>query len=243
MIFGPLTLLSIALAIHAYRTGRISPWMWLILFLPGIGSGLYIVLELVPALLASRTAQKVQSGIVATVDPGRQYRALAREVEIAATVHNRLRLAEECIRLGRTEEAAQLYEQCATGLHAADPAILGGLARTRFATGDLAGAQAALDALRAENPSWRPAEVALLQARVLEAQGSVEQALAALRALSATYPGEEARARFADLLARSGAADAARAEWREIIRRVELQGGAYRRAQREWYDMARRALF
>jgi len=242
MIFGPLTLLSIALAIHAYRTGRVSPWMWLILFLPGIGSGLYIVLELIPALLASRSAAKLQAGIVATVDPGRQYRALAREVEIAATVHNRLRLADECLRLGRTEEAAGLYEQCATGLHAADPAILGGLARTRFATGDMNGARAALDALRSENPSWRPADVALLYARVLDAQGSPEQALAALRALAATYPGEEARARYAELLARSGAVDEARAEWREIIRRVELQGKTYRRAQQAWYEMARRGI-
>jgi len=241
MPFGALELLlQIALAIHAYRTGRMSPWLWIILFLPGLGSLMYIILELGPELFSGSAAAKVKRNLVATVDPGRDYRALAREVEIAPTVHNRLRLADECMRLGRAEEASRLYEACATGLHAADPAILGGLARTRFATGDLAGAREALDALRAENPDWRPADVALLYARVLEGQGFVDEALAALRALAATYPGEEARCRYAELLARAGRAEEARAEYREIVRRVELQGRSYRKLQQPWYEAARR---
>jgi hypothetical protein len=237
-----LLLLQIGFAIHAYRTGRISPWLWIIVFVPGLGCLLYFILELLPELAGGATARRVKRDLVATVDPGRDYRTLAREVEIAPTVHNRLRLADECVRLGRTAEAESLYEACATGLHAADPAILGGLARTRLATGDLPGARAALDALRAENPDWRPADVALLYARVLEGMGENREALAALRALAATYPGEEARCRYADLLARIGEPDTARAEYREIIRRVDLQGRAYRKAQKPWYDAARRGI-
>ncbi len=242
MPYGLVMLIAIGLAIHAYRTGRMSPWLWIILFLPGIGSLLYVILELGPELLSGRTAIRVKRDLVATVDPGRDYRTLAREVQIAPTVHNRLRLAEECLRLGRVQEAATLYEDSATGLHAADPAVLGGLARARFGTGDLAGARAALDALRAENPDWRPADVQLLYARILEGQGQTLEALAALRALATTYPGEEARCRYAELLTRTGDAQAARAEYREIVRRVDLQGKAYRRQQSAWYDAAKRGM-
>ncbi len=242
MPYGLVMLIAIGLAIHAYRTGRMSPWLWIILFLPGIGSLLYVILELGPELLSGRTAIRVKRDLVATVDPGRDYRSLAREVQIAPTVHNRLRLAEECLRLGRVQEAATLYEDSATGLHAADPAVLGGLARARFGTGDLAGARAALDALRAENPDWRPADVQLLYARILEGQGQTLEALAALRALATTYPGEEARCRYAELLTRTGDAQAARAEYREIVRRVDLQGKAYRRQQSAWYDAAKRGM-
>jgi hypothetical protein len=243
MPFGGLELLlQIGLAIHAYRTGRMNPWLWIIVFVPAIGCLLYLILEVAPELLSGRTANRMKRGLVATVDPGRDYRSLARDVEIAPTVHNRLRLADECLRLGRTEEAAALYEQSATGLHAADPAILGGLARTRFATGDLDGARAALDALRAENPDWRPADVQLLYARIQEGQGQTQEALAALRALSTTYPGEEARCRYAELLQRTGQETAARAEFREIIRRVDLQGRVYRKQQAAWYEAARRGV-
>jgi len=241
MPFGALELLlQIGLAIHAYRTGRMNPWLWIILFLPGIGSLLYIILEVAPELLSGRTAKRMKHNLVTTMDPGRDYRAMARDVQIAPTVHNRLRLAEECLRLGRMQEAATLYEDSATGLHAADPAVLGGLARARFATGDLEGARAALDALRAENPDWRPADVQLLYARILEGLGQTQEALAALRALATTYPGEEARYRYAELLARSGDPNAARAEYREIVRRVDLQGRAYKKQQSAWYDAARR---
>jgi hypothetical protein len=241
MPFGALELLlQIGLAIHAYRTGRMNPWLWIILFLPGIGSLLYIILEVAPELLSGRTARRMKHNLVTTMDPGRDYRAMARDVQIAPTVHNRLRLAEECLRLGRMQEAATLYEDSATGLHAADPAVLGGLARARFATGDLAGARAALDALRAENPDWRPADVQLLYARILEGLGQTQEALAALRALATTYPGEEARYRYAELLARTGDPNAARAEYREIVRRVDLQGRAYKKQQAAWYDAARR---
>jgi hypothetical protein len=243
MPFGLLELLlQIGLAIHAYRTGRMTPWLWIILFLPGLGSLMYIILELGPELISGSAATRMKRGLVATVDPGREYRTLAREVEIAPTVQNRLHLAEECMRLGRVEEAGRLYEACATGLHATDPTILGGLARTRFASGDLAGAREALNALRAENPDWRPADVALLYARVLEGQGFTDEALAALRALAATYPGEEARCRYAELLARTGRGGEARAEFREIVRRVELQGRTYRKLQQPWYDTARRGV-
>jgi hypothetical protein len=242
MPYGLLLLLQIGFAIHAYRTGRMNPWLWIIVFVPAIGCLLYLILEIIPELAGGATARRVKRDLVATVDPGRDYRALAREVEIAPTVHNRLRLADECVRLNRLDEAQALYAACASGLHAADPAVLGGLARTRVAIGDFAGAREALDALRAENPDWRAADVALLDARVLEGTGQTQAALAVLRALAATYPGEEARCRYAALLAGTGQAEAARAEYREIIRRVDLQGRVYRKAQQAWYDAARRGV-
>ena len=94
MPFGALELLlQIGLAIHAYRTGRMNPWLWIILFLPGIGSLLYLILEVAPELMSGRTANRMKRNLVSTVDPGRDYRTLARDVEIAPTVHNRLRLA------------------------------------------------------------------------------------------------------------------------------------------------------
>ena len=58
--------------------------------------------------MAGRTGRRVASGVVQTVNPGRHDRALARETEIAPTVHNRLRLAKECTRLGHANEAASL---------------------------------------------------------------------------------------------------------------------------------------
>ena len=242
MPFGLLELaVQILLAIHAARTGRMQPWLWIILFIPGIGSLLYVVIELGPELLNGRTGRKVRSGVVQTVDPGRGYRALARQVEIAPTVHNKLQLAQECLRLGRAEEAVGLYETCATGLHATEPSILTGIARARFAAGDFAGAIAELDELARVAPQHRNAEGHLLYARALDGAGRTQEALGEYAALVDYYPGEEARCRYAELLERTGATELARLQYREVVRRTELQGGGYRRAQRSWYDAARRS--
>lgn len=35
---------QIALAVHAYRHGRTSPWVWIILFFPIVGSAVYVIL-------------------------------------------------------------------------------------------------------------------------------------------------------------------------------------------------------
>jgi hypothetical protein len=42
-------------------------------------------------------------------------------------------------------------------------------------------------------------------------------------------------------LSRTGDVAASRAEYAEIIRRVELQGDSYKKAQRPWYEAARSA--
>ena len=242
MPFGLELIIQILLAIHAARTGRLQPWLYIILFLPGIGPLLYVVIELGPELLRGRTGRRVQTGLVNVVAPGRDYRALARQVEIAPTVLNKLRLAEECLRLGRAPEAVALYEACATGLHADDPGIRLGLARARLESGDAAGAVADLETLARDTPEQRTADGHLLYARALDGAGQTQAALDEYAALVDYFPGEEARCRYADLLTRIGAPDQARVQYGEIVRRTELQGGPYRRMQRLWYDTARRAM-
>ncbi|MEM9190872.1 MAG: hypothetical protein AAGF12_16930 [Myxococcota bacterium] len=45
---------QLALAVHAYHHGRISPWVWIILFFPIAGSLLYAIIFIGPTLAAPR---------------------------------------------------------------------------------------------------------------------------------------------------------------------------------------------
>ena len=242
MPLGLLLLVQIAFAAHAVKTGRTQPWLYVILFLPGIGCLLYAALEIAPNLAGGRTGRRVAGSVARAVNPGRDYRALAREVDIAPTVHNRLRLADECLRLGRAPEALAIYEGCQEGMYAADPAVRMGIARARHATGDFNGAIAILESLARDSPDARTTDGHLLYAMSLEGAGRTGDALREYAALVGPFPGEEVRCRYAALLARSGSTGPARAQYEEVVRRVELQGGVYRRAQRPWYDQARAAL-
>ena len=176
----------------------------------------------------------------AGLDPTSQYREFARAVETVPSIANLRALADECIRLGRHDEAIDLYKSALTGMHQTEPGAMLGLAMAEFRKGDAGAAAATLDRLFAANPDFNSTEADLLAARILEARGRLPEALSAYERLSATYPGEEAKGRMALLLQRTGAEQRARAMFAEIRKSVERGPAFYRRAQREWYEIARR---
>ena len=236
-----LVCLQLAVAVHALKTGRAAYWVFIVAFVPLIGVLAYLIVEILPELSQGRAGRRVRSDMKRLVDPGREYRRLALEVERAPTVENRKRLADECLRLGRTGEAAALYEAALTGVHATDPALLFGLARSVFDV-DSARTQRALDSLREANPDWQSADAHLLYARSLEAQRRTAEALTEYEALIAYFPGQEARYRYGELLARLGRPDEARAAFEAVVRSVELGGRLGRAMQGEWRQQARHRL-
>jgi hypothetical protein len=238
--YGAILLLQIVCLIHAGRTGRPYYWFMIILFVPGLGILAYLAVEVIPGLLRGRAATRLSHTVAAGVDPTRQYRELARALDTVSSVANFRGLADECVRLGRYDEAIELYKSALTGMHETEPGAMVGLATAEFRNGDANAAGATLDRLFAANPEFSSAEADLLEARILEAKGRLPEALSAYERLSATYPGEEAKGRMALLLQRTGADQRARTIFAEIRKSVERSPAFYRRAQREWYEIARR---
>jgi hypothetical protein len=238
--YGLILLVQIACLIHAGRTGRPYFWFMIILFVPGLGILAYLAVEVIPGLLRGRAAARLSHAVSAGLDPTRQYREFARAVEAVPSVANFRALADECVRLGHHDEAIELYRNALTGMHQTEPGVMLGLATAEFQKGDAGAAGETLDRLFATNPDFGSAEADLLKARVLEARGRLPEALSAYERLSATYPGEEAKARMALLLQRTGAEQRAGAVFAEIRKSVERGPAFYRRAQREWYEIARR---
>jgi hypothetical protein len=239
-ILGILMLaLQIGFAVHAGKTGRPFFWIYLIIFLPGIGILAYAAVELIPTFFGSYRGQKTTRAVGRLVDPGKGYRALVRDVEIAPTVENMLRLARECPALGRFEEAIDLYHRCLQGMHATDPDILLGLAEAEFGAGRAAPAKATLDALREANPDYQSDEAHLLHARVLEATGDLAAARAAYEALIDRYPGPEAKCRYALLLQKLGEREQAAAVFAEVRKALDNAPRHMRRRYGEWHALAR----
>src|SRR5262249_57817263 len=138
------------------------------------------------------------------LDPGRAVREAERNLAMTPTTERKAALADAYLRADRAEDAAALYRDTLTGVHANDPALMTGLARAEFARGNFAVVERVLDALRDANPNFQSAECHLLYARSLEEQGKVEPALHEYQALAPYYPGQEARCRYAMLLEKAG---------------------------------------
>jgi len=55
-----LGVLDLVLIVHAAKTGRFSPWAYIILMIPVFGSLAYVAVELVPEWLGSYQGQKAK---------------------------------------------------------------------------------------------------------------------------------------------------------------------------------------
>jgi len=246
LLYSPIGLVLLALlvicVVHAIRTGNIFPWIYVMVFLPGIGPLIYLFMVIVPELVRGRTAQRFRHNAARAIDPNKDYRAAMREVEMVGSVDAKRALAEQLMQRGLFDDAVELYRSALTGQFATDPALLIGIARALFHAGDGAGAQASLDALQAADPKFVSEEAHMIYARALEMQGKDQEALDEYRRLVPYFAGEEARTRQAMLLDKLGRRDEARALYAQVMKHLEGAPSRYRKAQREWGDIARNAL-
>jgi hypothetical protein len=241
-IFIFITILEIVCVIHAVKTGRTYPWVMVIVFLPLVGCIAYLIMELVPDLTTTRQAHTVKRGLKNMADPNRDFRERMREVELVGSADAKRRLAEEYMGRAMYTDAVELYRSTLTGIHKDDPVLLFGLARALLASGDGAGAQASLDALQSANPGYVSNEAHMVYARALEAQGQYKEALQEYKALTRTFPGEEARCRYALLPRTTGATDEARTVFQEVVKMLDGAPKHYRREQKGWGEIAKQNL-
>src|SRR3982074_2846540 len=160
-----LALINIVLIVHAAKSGRFSPWGFIILMMPGIGALAYVAMELIPEWFGTYRGRQAQKSVGRAFDPDKHYRALKDQIELADTVANRAALAEECLALGRYREAEENYDVILARPIGNEPGYLLGKARAVFGDGRFAETVALLDQLRRCRPDFESAEGHLLDAR------------------------------------------------------------------------------
>ena len=101
-LFGILGLILYAGCIfHAIKTGRINYWLLILIFLPGLGSIAYLLIEVLPELRNNRTARRALAGIGGAFDPNRDLRESEASLEVADTADNKRHLAEGRMKRGQ----------------------------------------------------------------------------------------------------------------------------------------------
>ena len=232
-------LIQVGFAVHAVRSGRAYWWIGIIMFLPIAGCAAYFFAEVLPEITRSRAAKQAVRDVKTLIDPQRDYRAAVDRFAETDTVETRSELAAQCVNQKRYQEAIDLYRGALIGHYAHDPHLMLRLAEAQFLNDAADGAVETLEELRARNPSFDSADGHLLYARSLEAAQRMAAALREYAALAAYFPGEEARARHALLLLKTGDVDQAREVFRDLIRKVDRAPRHYGRAEREWYNLAK----
>jgi hypothetical protein len=228
--------------VHVVRSRRETYWIWVILMAPGLGAAVYAVTQILPELSGTRTARAAMANVARALDPEKERRRIARELEIADTLDNRRKLAKESLALNDFTNATELYQSCLKGFYEHDPDLMLGLAQAQFGAGDHGAARKTLESLIETNPDYKSTTGHLLYARTLEASGEIDRASSEYEILKLSFPGEEARYRYAMMMKNNGKQTPARDLLQLMIDRSKLAPRYYQKEQRVWIELARGEL-
>jgi len=221
--------------VHIIRNDRSWLWIWLILFVPFIGPVVYFIVEILPDLKRGTRRFNVPASRPRT----RSIAKIQEELEFSNTVEKRAELARALAAAKRYPEAIETLRECLRGAFKDDPLLVMELAEIHFMAGEHQDALGCLETLDRVQYKDHRSSRHILAARSQEMLGSIDRAKRSYELALETAIGDEARCRYALLLAKNGETGAARKLCQEILGSAKHAGGAYRRENREWIDQAR----
>ena len=225
---------------HVIRTGRPSWWAYVILSFPVGGSLIYYFVEIFPNSREHRKARRTVLDLVRTIQPDAELKRRAEELEICGSMDNKMALAEECEAAGMYDESANLYKSCLTGTYCNDPLIIFKLANAQLIREQPDETERLLCQLETAHPAFKPQEVKLLRARLLE-KTDTSAALALYEELITVYTGLEAKCRHASLLQSLGHQSQADGMFEEVIQHAK-RFKINHEAEQEWVRFAKDSL-
>lgn len=209
-------------AIHAMRNSQQMYWLIILFTFPILGSLVYFFAVYLPGSKMERGVKKMASatakGIVHTLDPKRELREAQEIFEYTPTAQNQMRLAAAQYGAGQFADAVVNYEACLVGPFSSDVTMRFGAALAYIGHQQHAQAINHLEAIRRENPTFKPEEVSLTLARSLTAAGRQSDAKTELSAANAKFGNVEVRAEYAIALVAAGEIRQATAIREEIAR-------------------------
>jgi hypothetical protein len=228
--------------IHAVRTGRHSPWLWILVVGGSLAAAVYFFAVILPELMGGRTARGLTKAAQQALDPDRDYRNAMRALEDTPTVGNRMKVAQAAAALGRWDDAEAQWALCAGGHWGDDPTILLGHAEALLELGRFDDALKQLEKLKATGSDGQTPQVALAFARAYEGLDRNAEADDAYRFAADRVPGLEAGGRYVAFMAKIGRRADAEIGLAELDRRLKKIAPPLRAEARVWRDVAARAL-
>ncbi|WP_341908285.1 hypothetical protein [Fluviicola taffensis] len=180
---------------HCMRKGHSNQWLWLIIFLPFIGSLIYIF----TIVLTRDKLNSVTSNVNTMVRPHGNLKQLERNLKFSDTFQNRMLLANYYQALGRDEEALALYEQNRHGLFSNEPELITAMIRSNYAISQYEKV-IELASLVYKHPDFTRSQAHLSLARSLEKLGKNKEAETEYEQFNTRYSDFEGKHAYACFL-------------------------------------------
>jgi len=234
-------IVQLALAAHVLKSGRDRYWIYIIL-IPGIGAALYVFTQVLPDLGQTRTAHQAKNSLLKAIDPQRELRKRKQQLELANTLENKIKLADECLEANLVEDAIELYQKSLTGVGEGDPDIMIKLAHAFFENKQFEKSIKTLEETIEVNPNYNSTDGHLLYARSFEELQRFDEALEEYKVVAQNYPGEEGRVRYGLLLLQQNQVEKAKEVLADSVNRSRLAPKFYQKKEKYWIKLAKSKL-
>lgn len=230
--------LQIVAIIHALKTGR-NNWIYLLIFLPGIGAIVYFFMELLPEI----TNGNFSRGLKKRFFPNQEVNEWQRKVQISDSITNKLGLSNAYANQKQYDKAIELSLGCLQGHYSDDPAILLQLARQYFYSGQYKESLAYFDQLYAKNTARISiVEDELLYVRAQEGIGETELADKGYQRVIRNHHSLEARYYYGLFLKKQNRKDDAREQFQAVRSEIRLLPRYLRKRNAGWLRRSLREL-
>jgi len=113
---------------HAYRNHTQQKWYWVIIFVPVIGSLIYLYENFYNRRNIDSLAEGVKGLVFSNYEVGK----LEKEVKYSPTLTNKTNLGDAYVERGRYDDALALYASCEKGFNENNPELLHKLLKVYF---------------------------------------------------------------------------------------------------------------
>ena len=229
-LFYPYGIVLQAIAIlHFIRRRPDTYWLFIILMGGGLGSLVYIFVEVLPDA-------RLLGGAYQVFPRRKRIKALEAMVVDNPSVGNYEELGDLLLDDGQYQRARECFDKVLARNEEIDPRYRRGLAA--LALNDFAAAESDLAAVTAQDPKYDYQRAAGLRAHALARLGRTDEAAALFADVTATSTLSETEYNYAMFLADAGRPVEAR-EWAErVLRKKATMPDYIRRRERPWFRRA-----
>jgi hypothetical protein len=230
--------LQVICAIHCIRNGTQNKWIWFIVFVPVVGSLVYLFTEVLTRTSRSNLQQGI-SGILVTSSA--RIKRLEENLKFTDTFNNRVLLADAYLAAGHTDSAIELYESSLTGAFEENEHVIMQLIIAYFNKEDYARIQPLVKKVYAR-PQFARSKAHVLYAIALEKTGDLVLAEQEFKKMKARFSHFEARLQYGLFLKRAGREEEARQVFMDMVDEAPHLSSRERRDSRAWIGQARAEL-
>jgi len=229
--------LQVICVVHCLRKGNQTSWIWLIVFLPFVGSLAYLFME----VFNRQSVQQMQYGVSNRFFPAGNIKKLEKQLQFSDTFNNRILLADAYLSAGDTNKAIQIYETSLTGAFEENEHVLMQLINAYFQAGRL------VDLIKItkkvyNKPIFINSRQRVLYAIALDKTGETELAEKEFGGMKGKYAHFEARYQYALLLLEKTRINEAKNIFADIVSEYPYLTSFEKRNNRQWFNNAKQEL-